>query len=145
MINFLMTMHQLTIAISQTGAVKAPALTAESSWGDVFGFLCLGIFIVLSALAGLSILCAVIGFFFKRVEEAKQNREEVKKPRETAPSADDGFPHLPVIAATVAVVLDNHHYRITRITPAHSLNELNPWAREGRRQIFNAHTRMRRH
>jgi Na+-transporting methylmalonyl-CoA/oxaloacetate decarboxylase gamma subunit len=128
-----MNAQQIIIAVSLAGAAKGPALTAESSWGDVFGFLCLGMFIVLATLAVLSMFCAVIGFFFKRIEAVKQSRDDVKMPQEIAPPIAD-TPHLPVIAAAVAIVLDNHHYRITRITPARG-----SWALEGRRQIFASH------
>lgn len=140
MINSLMTAQQFIIAVSQAGVAKGPALTAESSWGEVFGFLCLGLFIVLAALAGLSMLCVVTGFFFKRFEDEKQVLEEEKKPKQIAPPATAD---LPVIAAAVAIVLENHHYRITRITPAHGLDMHNPWAREGRRQIFASHIHVR--
>ena len=136
MINFDMTAQQLIIAVSQAGAAKGPALTAESSWGDVFGFLCMGMFIVLATLASLSMLCAATGFFFKRFEAAKQSREEVKKPREITPPVSVDSPHLLVIAAAVALMAENHNYRITRITPTRNPNENNSWAREGRRQIF---------
>ena len=140
----LFTAQQFIIAVSQTGMGKNPALTTESSWGDVFGFLFLGLAIVISTLASLCIFCAIIGFFFKRIESAKHVREEAGKSQKIASPGADAVDesHIPVIAAAVAVILENHHYRITRIASARRMEQ---WAQEGRRQIFAAHTYVRYH
>ena len=143
-----MAAQQFIHVVGQAGAAKSPALTAESSWGDVFGFLCLGLVIVLATLASLSIFCAVIGFFFKRIDAAKQAQTEAGKSKKTMspslsplPDAVDSS-HIPVIAAAVAVILENHHYRIARIAPSRGME---PWAQEGRRQIFAGHNQVRYH
>ncbi|MDR1728091.1 MAG: OadG family protein [Acidobacteriota bacterium] len=121
---------------------RGPALTPGSSWGEVFGFLGLGLLIVLATLVGLAVLCALIGVVFKRSEAVAKAKAAAK----AAPAADappvapqvDDAP-LVAIAAAVAVMLENHQYRITRIAPAHGLDDHNPWAEEGRRQIFAGH------
>lgn len=133
----------LGLALSQLQA-KVPALVAQSSWGEVLGFLALGVAIVLTALAGLSLLSTATGFFFKRLDRAGQKpsgpaiaRATGAAPGRSPATCED--PLLPaVIAAAVAVVLDDRAFRVLRVAPATGPLDPNSWGEEGRRQIFDS-------
>ncbi|MBN2241341.1 MAG: hypothetical protein JW793_01530 [Acidobacteria bacterium] len=124
---------------------KVPALSAQSSWGEVLGFLALGVTLVLATLAGLSVLCTVTGFCFQRLDRAGQRGAAtgvVQVPEASAerPHAASDDPLLPVVIATaVAMVSDDRAFRIIRFAPAHVPGEQNSWGGEGRRQIFASH------
>lgn len=137
------------LALSQLQA-KAPALSAQSSWGEVLGFLTLGLAIVLTALAGLSLLFSASGFFFKRLDGAQKPAAWDSAP--APPSAPgrrspvtpvspviDEDPLLPaVVAAVVAVVLEDRAFRVLRVAQASGSHDPNSWGEEGRRQIFDS-------
>lgn len=137
------------LALSQLQA-KVPALAAQSSWGEVLGFLLLGVLIVMTALAGLSLLSAASGFFFKRLDRADRKPAApgiapatgAAPGRSSAACEDPLFPA--VIAAAVAVVLDDRAFRILRVAPAPGHPEQNWWGGEGRRQIFDSHAYSQR-
>lgn len=137
------------LALSQLQA-KVPALAAQSSWGEVLGFLALGVAIVLTALAGLSLLSTATGFFFKRLDRAGQKPAGPviapatgAAPGRSPATCED--PLLPaVIAAAVATVLHDQAFRILRVAPAPGPPEPNSWGGEGRRQIFDSHAYSQR-
>jgi hypothetical protein len=139
----------LGLALSQLQA-KVPALAAQSSWGEVLGFLALGVSIVLTALAGLSLLTTATGFVFQRRDRA--GRKPAAPGIVPVPEADPegsrapfGDPLLPaVIAVAVATVLHDQAFRVLRVAPAPGPPEPNSWGGEGRRQIFDSHAYSQR-
>lgn len=136
--------------VSDQFQVKVPALAAQPSWGEVLGFLVLGVFIVLTALAGISLFCTATGFFFQRLERggrrpAAPGFVPVSAADPQRSPATSGDPLLPaVIAAAVAVVLDDRAFRIHRVAPVLGPYEQNWWGGEGRRQIFDSHAYSQR-
>lgn len=131
-----------SLVLSQIPA-KMPALTARSSWSEVVGFLVLGLVIVLLTLAGLSLLCALLGYCFQRWQPAARTApataHAAKGSSEPSIAGSVDPDLLAVIAAAVTVVLEDQAHRILRIMPAYAPGESNPWGGEGRRQIFASH------
>ena len=141
---------QVLVIVASPVGIQGPALTPESSWGEILGFLSLGFLIVVATLACLSALCMITGYFFKRMEAVRETgKTEVPvMKRPDAPATVHAVPEqevlpLAVIAATVAILMGNHHYRITHITSSRGIDEHNPWAQEGRRQLFAGHIYVR--
>lgn len=137
------------LGLSQLQA-KAPALSAQSSWGEVLGFLTLGLAIVLATLAGLSLFFSAIGFFFKRLDGASP-KPAVRASAPATASAAGRSPVTPVspvidedlllpavVAAVVAVVLNDRAFRVLRVAQASGPHDPNSWGEEGRRQIFDS-------
>lgn len=125
-----MNTHLLTLAAVIPGA----SLPDSPTFWETIQFQLTGLSIVMTALAGLWFMSAMVGWLFKQVE---QRRKPVVTPN-PEPAAVDA--PAAVIAAAVAAIIDEPH-RIVSMAPATGNN---PWTSHGREQIFSSHKVPRR-
>lgn len=119
-------------------------LSAHPSFGEMFRFQIIGIFIVLAALSLIALILSLMGRFFR---EPGATRTASAAGTTPAPSAaavhDDPHELVAVITAAVYSMIEERH-RIVSIHPmvdgkAMENLYLQSWSVEGRRQHFASH------
>lgn len=120
------------------------------SYLQMTNFMLVGFVVVLIALACLSFITSIVGFFFCQAEKLKSKAAATAAaapaaaPAPTAPTLPKGGldgAHLAVITAAVYSVLNGAKCRIVSISPSQNSSM---WVESGRMSIFNSHNPKRK-
>jgi|GEM_PF-2346525 len=123
----------------------AATLPPDPSLLDLLTYQGIGLAVVLTTLAALALICALMGRTFARAGEASTAETPPATAPSTPPTPTPGIPHhhTVIIAAAVATLIQQP-YRIAAVrhieaSPDWTRFMLSTWSVEGRAAIFSSH------